>query len=224
MPGWPFAGSRIFQFDVPNVLTSLGSMRNVFLFLGFALAFSPVAAHAQEISATQALTTTPREAERHGKALNELFDSLKHQRNVAEAERTAGKIGNELSRSGSASVDLMMGWAAKAITDKKYDVALDFLDQAILLKPAFAEAYNRRATVHFLMQNYAMSMVDIERTIELEPRHFAALTGMAQIMNNTGREELALQAYERVLAVYPTLRAAQDEVGRLADKLAGEGA
>jgi tetratricopeptide (TPR) repeat protein len=117
-----------------------------------------------------------------------------------------------------------MGWASKALTDKKFDLALDFLDQVIALKPTYAEAFNRRATVHFTMQNYQKAMADIERTIALEPRHFGALSGLAQIMDNTGREELALRAYERVLDVYPALRSAQDEVGRLADKLAGEGA
>lgn len=225
MLGRHFAGSRGFQFDVPHGTAKLGVMRNVFVCLTlFALIIAVSPAGAQPVDAQQVLTPSPREAEREKKALDDLFASLKHQRNQAEAERTASQIGAALGQSGSASVDLMMGWAAKALVDKKYDLALDFLDQTIALKPDFAEAYNRRATVHFAMQNYRKSMADIERTIKLEPRHFGALSGLAQIMDNTGRDELALRAYERVLEVYPALRSAQDEVGRLADKLAGEGA
>jgi tetratricopeptide (TPR) repeat protein len=200
-------------------------MRNVFVCLALGaplLATAP--AGAQPVSANQALMPSTREAERQDKALDDLFASLKRQRNQAEAERTASQIGAAFGQSGSASVDLMMGWASKALVDKKFDLALDFLDQVIALKPNYAEAYNRRATVHFTMQNYRKSMSDIERTIALEPRHFGALSGLAQIMDNTGREELALRAYERVLEVYPALRSAQNEVGRLADKLAGEGA
>lgn len=200
-------------------------MRIVFVCLALAaplLALAP--ARAQPVSATQALVPSAREAERQNKALDDLFASLKRQRNQAEAERTASQIGAAFARSGSASIDLMMGWATKALSEKKFDLALDFLDQVIALKPTYAEAYNRRATVHFTMQNYQKAMSDIQRTIALEPRHFGALSGLAQIMDNTGREALALRAYERVLDVYPALRSAQDEVGRLADKLAGEGA
>ncbi|WP_312795711.1 tetratricopeptide repeat protein [Tianweitania sp.] len=200
-------------------------MRNVFVCLALgASVFTLSPAVAQTVSARHVLEPSAREAERQKKALDELFDSLKRQRNQVEAERTAARIGAAFGQSGSASIDLMMGWAAKALTDKKFDLALDYLDQVIALKPGYAEAYNRRATVHFAMQNYSKSMADIERTITLEPRHFGALSGLAQIMDNTGREELALRAYERVLDVYPALRSAQDEVGRLADKLAGDGA
>ena len=74
-----------------------------------------------------------------------------------------------------------------------------------------------------MMSNYAKSMVDIEHALELEPRHFGALAGMAQIMKNTGRKQLALNAYQRVLEIYPMMRNAQSEVGTLSEELTGEG-
>ena len=74
--------------------------------------------------------------------------------------------------------------------EQKFDVALDFLDQIVTLSPDYAEGWNRRATVHFMMQNYGKSMSDIDHTLQLEPRHFGALSGMAQIMKNTGRKEI----------------------------------
>ncbi|MBE7184684.1 MAG: hypothetical protein INR68_09790 [Methylobacterium mesophilicum] len=154
--------------------------------------------------------------------LDRLFDSLKRERNEKAAERIAGRIQREWSRSGSASVDLMMGWAAKALQEQKYPVALDFLDQVVVLEPDYAEGWNMRATVHFAMNNYAMSMADIERTLELEPRHWGALSGLAAIMKNRDNKELALQAFTRVLAVYPMLRAAQNEVSTLSDEIAGQ--
>ena len=67
------------------------------------------------------------------------------------------------------------------------------------------------------------SMSDIERTLRLEPRHFGALGGMAQILKDTGSKQLALEAYTRVLDVYPMMRSAQSEVGELAEELAGQG-
>jgi tetratricopeptide (TPR) repeat protein len=167
--------------------------------------------------------TKPQHEEPAKNRLDDLFADLKRERNEKAAERIAGRIWQEWFKSGSATIDLMMQWSTDAVEAKKYDVALDFLDQIIVLSPTFAEGWNRRATVHFLMQNYGKSMADIERTLELEPRHFGALSGMAQIMKNTGRKELALQAYQRVLEIYPMMRSAQSEVATLSEELAGEG-
>lgn len=167
--------------------------------------------------------TKPTAAESPAERLDTLFSDLKRAKNDKAAERVAQSIWEEWFKSGSASIDLMMMWSDEAVKEKKYDVALDFLDQVIVLRPRYAEGWNRRATVHFLMENYAKSMADIERTLELEPRHFGALTGMASIMASTGRKELALDAYLKVLDVYPMMRNAQEEVGKLADELAGEG-
>jgi tetratricopeptide (TPR) repeat protein len=117
----------------------------------------------------------------------------------------------------------MMQWAQHAMEQQKYDVALDFLDEVITLQPNYAEGWNRRATVNFMMSNYAKSMSDIDHTLALEPRHFGALSGMAQILKNTGKKELALKAYQRVLDIYPMMRSAQSEVATLSEELAGEG-
>ena len=155
--------------------------------------------------------------------LDGLFASLKRERNEKAARRIADRIRQEWAQSGSASVDLMMQWSQKAIEEKKYDVALDFLDQGTTLAPAYAEGWNRRATAHFLTGNYAKSMADIEQTLELEPRHFGALSGLAQIMADTGRRQAALEAWQRVLDIYPMLRNAQSQVATLSEELAGQG-
>jgi tetratricopeptide (TPR) repeat protein len=116
-----------------------------------------------------------------------------------------------------------MQWSQKAIDEQKFDVALDFLDQVTVLQPTYAEGWNRRATVHFMMQSFGKSMSDIDHTLQLEPRHFGALSGLAQIMKDSGRKALALDAYQRVLAIYPMMRSAQSEVSTLSEELAGEG-
>ncbi|TPK95194.1 hypothetical protein FJ938_28230 [Mesorhizobium sp. B2-4-14] len=155
--------------------------------------------------------------------LDKLFADLKRERNEKAAERIAGNIWNEWFHSGSASIDLMMQWSQKAIENQKFDVALDFLDQVVTLQPTYAEGWNRRATVHFMMKNYSKSMSDIDHTLQLEPRHFGALAGLAQIMALTGHKQSALEAWQRVLAIYPMMRSAQDQVATLSEELAGEG-
>lgn len=154
--------------------------------------------------------------------LDELFLRLRKAQIPEQAERVAEDIQDRWRQSGSATVDLMMGWSNDAAEAKKFDVALDFLDQVTILAPAFAEGWNRRATVHFLAEDFSKSMADIEKTLELEPRHFGALSGMAIILRTAGRDELALRAYEQVLALYPANREAQTAVSELSEKLTGD--
>jgi tetratricopeptide (TPR) repeat protein len=155
-------------------------------------------------------TAKAEKAETRESRLQTLFSQLKRERNEKAAQRLAGRIWEEWFKSGSASIDLMMGWAQKAIEEQKYDVALDFLDEVITLSPTYAEGWNRRATLHFMMSNYGKSMSDIDHALALEPRHFGALSGMAQILKSTGRKESALRAYQRVLDIYPMMRSAQN--------------
>ena len=72
------------------------------------------------------------------------------------------------------------------------------------------------------MDNYAKSMTDIQRALQLEPRHFGALAGMATILERTGKKEAALKAWERALSIYPAMDSAQKAVIRLSDELAAE--
>ena len=206
-------------------------MRIVSAFCGAALSVAviPQAAAAEPVSeppGTSAEATpaaTGQSSQSPGQSrVDTLFAELKRERNEKAAERIAGRIWEEWGRSGSASIDLMMGWSKMAMDARKFDVALDFLDQVVTIRPAYAEGWNRRATVHFMMNNYAKSMADINRTLHLEPRHFGALSGMGQIMRKTGRDDLALEAWRRVLDVYPMMRDAQNEVATLSEELAGE--
>src|SRR5690606_1623654 len=157
--------------------------------LFFAAVLFALPAAAQErgrLASTAEAASTP--AER----LDRLFGELKRERNEKAADRIVASIWREWLNSGSATIDLMTKWSNDAVAAKRYAAALDFLDQVIALQPDYAEGWNRRATVHFLMGDYARSMADIRRTLQLEPRHFGALSGMAQILEATGRNALAL--------------------------------
>lgn len=156
-----------------------------------------------------------------GQKLDTLFLDLRKAKSQAVAENLASRIWQEWFDSGSASINLMMQWSQEAIEKQNFPVALDFLDQVVVLQPKYAEGWNRRATLHFMMNNYSKSMADIEKTLELEPRHFGALSGMGQIFLALDRKELAMRAFERALVVYPMMRDVQKQVGDLADQLAG---
>ena len=154
--------------------------------------------------------------------LDSLFARLQRVSDPGEGRRIANDIWAEWGDSGSATINLLMQWAAQAIEEDRQATALDLLDQVTVLKPDFAEGFNRRATLHYMMGNHRKSMADINRVLELEPRHFGALSGMAAIMMEAGNDRLALRALERVLEIYPSDRAAQGRRGGLQDKLSGE--
>jgi tetratricopeptide (TPR) repeat protein len=193
-------------------------MRNVIVISAIMLLGLPAAAGAQSTgrSSTGLVTEEPQAR------IDRLFGELKRARNEQVAERVAARIVQEWSRSGSATIDLMMLWSQKAIEEKKNDVAMDFLDQVVILAPDYAESWNRRAAVHLSMEQYSKAMADISRVLQLEPRHFGALASMAAILQNVGSDDAAMHAYERLLDVYPMLRQAQSELGKLADTVAGE--
>lgn len=154
--------------------------------------------------------------------LDELFGDLKRAANSRYAETIANQIWSEWFRSGSATTDLMMHWANEAVERRDFNIALDLLDQVVTRQPDFAEGWNRRATLHFMMDNYAKSMSDIHRTLALEPRHFGALSGMAMILERNGQQSAAREVWLRTLEVYPGMENAQNAVIRLEEDLAGD--
>lgn len=179
------------------------------------LAVSPLTLPFEAVAETIIARKAPSEK------LDKLFAALKRSKSEVIANDLADEIKGAWLESGSANVDLMMQWAQAAMDENKNQAALDWLDQVVTLKPDYAEGWNRRATVHFLMNNYAKSMADIEKTLELEPRHFGALSGMGMILMTYEKKELALKAYRKALDIHPMMRDVQQTVGGLEDELAG---
>jgi tetratricopeptide (TPR) repeat protein len=180
-----------------------------------ALPGTPLVAAEPSAQEEVASLTTPKQR------LDALFAELKKEGDEEKARQVAERIRLEWQDSGSATVNLLMQWANTAITDDKQTVALDILDQVIVLAPNYVEGWNRRATLHYQMGNYRKSMSDINRVLAIEPRHFGALAGMAAMLESSGKNELAMRAWQQFLDIYPSDRKAQEQLGELAEKLAG---
>ncbi|NDW05388.1 hypothetical protein [Jiella pacifica] len=153
--------------------------------------------------------------------IDRLFSELRKEPDGAKAGRLAARIEREWRRSGSATIDLLMQRAAKAMGKKDNAAAMDVLDQTLVLDPGYAEAWNRRATLNFSMDRWGKSLADIEQTLAREPRHWGAMMGLAMILERLDEKEKAFDTYMQVLAVYPALKSAQDAAGRLADEITG---
>jgi tetratricopeptide (TPR) repeat protein len=94
--------------------------------------------------------------------------------------------------------------------------------QMVVDAPLFAEAWNKRATVRFLLGDNAGSKSDIIKVIELEPRHFGALSGLGMIHLEEGNLQSAVQAYEAALAINPHMDNLRVIVERLNQQLKGQ--
>lgn len=87
--------------------------------------------------------------------------------------------------------------------------------------PNFAEAWNRRATLYFIMGQFGKSRADIAQTLAIEPRHFGALAGLGLIEMHLQNYEAALLAYEEAAAIHPHMGEVNDIIVRLQDKVRG---
>ena len=202
-------------------------------FLSFALTLLlaaaplPPAAFAQDadIIVEDPAPAEPKQApqgEAEAPTKDELFTQLALETNKVAARRIAQRIIAKFNESGSATIDLLMGRAAAAMTSEKPALAEDMLTQVIVLAPDYAEGWNRRATLHYSTGDIGGSIADIEKVLELEPRHFGALSGLAAILQRIGNDRRALDLWYKVLAIYPAYPEAQQAVLELEDKLAGE--
>jgi tetratricopeptide (TPR) repeat protein len=205
---------RFFRLPLAILLTGLAALPP-------ALAQESVQEGAESAAPVVSDATAPSSANTTRNTQQTLFDALKRERDADKARSIAQQIVSNWRQSGSATVDLLMQWANKSIGDKNNGAALDFLDQVTVLQPDYAEAWNRRATLHYTMGDLRKSMADINQVLSEEPRYFPAIAGMATILTDSGEDALALKAWERYLALYPADRDAQENMLKLSEKLAG---
>jgi tetratricopeptide (TPR) repeat protein len=154
-------------------------------------------------------------------ALNGLFDELAAEtprRGVDEIETMIWTLWTTHSHPRAAEG---MERALRMMHARSYEVAERELDRLVAAFPLWAEAWNKRATVLFLMDRDEDSVADIIETLKLEPRHFGALSGYGQICLRRGDEAGALIAFEEALRIHPHLDSVRDAAEALSRRLGG---
>lgn len=137
--------------------------------------------------------------------LDSLFATLQSTSDDGTAKSTESDIIEIWLESGSDTIDLLMDWALNAMEAKNYPLALDYLDRIVSMQPDYAEGWNKRATVHFLVDDYPKAIADIEHTLAIEPRHFGALSGLGTILREIGDNDRAMIAFREALSLDPHL-------------------
>jgi tetratricopeptide (TPR) repeat protein len=155
------------------------------------------------------------------RGLDFLFGALKAAPDDASAKHVEARIWALWMQTPSDTAALLMLRARAAIDAQQIDVALKLLDAIIKLRPDYTEAWNRRATLYYLQNDYARSLADIQQVLTREPRHFGALAGLGMIMQDLGDDKRALDAFRKALAINPHLEKVPELVKQLSEKVEG---
>mgnify|MGYP001214800467 CR=1 FL=1 len=158
-------------------------------------------------------------AEIRAEQLDILFAHL-HRQGVASGP-VEEKIWALWSASDSPTAEVLLQQATRAIEEGAPAEALSILDRLIGANPDFAEAWNKRATLYYMMKRDDAALKDLAHVLDLEPRHFGALAGKGMIFERQKKYSLAREAYEEALAVNPTLEQVKDALKELDRKEQG---
>ena len=148
--------------------------------------------------------------------LNQLFEQLKKVNNAATAFEIEMKIWNiwsthpihdNLTQLLAKGSDLM----SKRELEPAYKIFSTIIDSA----PDWAEGWNKRATVLYLMGRYQDSLKDINEVLKRESRHFGALSGQGLVQTELKNYEKAIKSYQAVQKIYPSIRAAKIMIPQL---------
>jgi tetratricopeptide (TPR) repeat protein len=153
--------------------------------------------------------------------LEALFEGLRGG-DAHAAQQIEGRIAEIWSQSGSEAMDLLLDRGREALDQGNTTLAIWHFTALIDHAPDFAEGYNGRATAYFHAGQYGLSLADIQRTLDLNPRHFGAMSGLALILEDIGKIEDALAMWREVEKINPHREGLAEAVLRLENQVEGE--
>lgn len=122
-------------------------------------------------------------------------------------------------RSGNPAVDEILARGVEAMHDSRELEAIELFTQVIENEPAFAEGWNKRATVYFLVGEYRKSIADCDEVLKRNPHHFGALSGLGEIYLRLEEPEQALKWFRRALEVNPNLVGVEFRIRQIEEQL-----
>jgi tetratricopeptide (TPR) repeat protein len=135
---------------------------------------------------------------------------------VTLAEATLWQI---WGRSGDAAVDALFAEGLQAMERQDWLGAVSGFTRVIERAPAFAEAWNKRATARYLAEHYATAIADCEQVLRLLPQHFGAAAGQGLCHAALGQYREAGRCFRQALAIHPRLDGVRDNLARVQQAL-----
>lgn len=145
---------------------------------------------------------------------------------LAQPEGEAWRIAEsdilrEWSKSGSPAMDLLLKRGEEALDQGDAPAAIGHLTALTDHAPDFPAGFQARAAAYATAGQFGPALADLAHTLRLEPRHFAAMTQLGAMLEETGDDTRALEAYRQSLKIHPHQQEAVDAVKRLEEKLSG---
>ena len=159
------------------------------------------------------------QADQKDERLIELFDKLFLSTNNMEASKLLFNIWDIWSIADNQETQIIFDEANQFMDVGELDNAIELFTKVVMQSPEFAEGWNKRATVYFLKGELSKSISDIEKTLNLEPRHFGALDGLAEIYLMQDDLVGAAVIYRRILEIIPSSKKSQDRLKLINDLL-----
>lgn len=151
--------------------------------------------------------------------LEELFADLKSKTDVYTAARLANEIWLIWFEHEDPLANSLMNRGLQQMESFSINAALETFDRLIALKPDFAEAWNRRATIYYQIGEYDASLRDIDEVLKLEPFHFGALSGRGLVYMGKQEYFMARGAFLTLLEVYPAMPGVKENILQLEEIL-----
>ena len=144
-------------------------------------------------------------SERENK-LDQLFVELKNlnSNSIVEIEQQIWSLWS--THPSNQELTEILAQGSELVLAKKYIEAIQIFTSVIQLDPTWAEAWNKRATVLYLLNDYEASQKDIDQVLKLEQRHFGALAGQGLVNIKLKNYEKAIKSYRQALEIYPTMK------------------
>ena len=143
--------------------------------------------------------------------LNILFKELLNARNLQQAEKLEEQIWNKWTRHPNNDyLTNKLENGTYSMYHQQYRMALKLFTDVINEDPKWAEVWNKRATLLFILGDYEKSLDDIEKVLDLEPRHFGALSGRARIYLSLKEYEKAVDDLRKAKSIYPLIKSGEN--------------
>ena len=159
--------------------------------------------------------------------LNKLFNQLKNNTNASmgfEIEKKIWKIWSihpSKDRRGYRLTELL-AQGSFLMSEQELNRAYGIFSQIILVDPNWSEAWNKRATVLYMLGRYQESQEDINKVLKLEKRHFGALSGQGLVQTELKNYEKAINSYKEVQKIYPSMQTPKIMIPHLKELLKGQ--
>ncbi len=158
-------------------------------------------------------------ADQNDPRLGELFSHLGDDVDASDATRITNEIWQIWHQSEDPEVQARFDRGLLYMGEGEIEKAVAEFGHVIKMAPDFAEAWNKRATAYYMIGDTHLSAADVKKTLELEPRHFGALSGLGLLYGQHGKIAAAIKAFEEALAVNPHLSGAKRNLQALREEL-----